>query len=308
VIESRRAGFTMITVLWVMTVASVMAAAAALAGRNAVNATRNRTQLERAFWLAEGCAARAQSAIDDTLRVADTFEDAAQTWRVLDRAVLPVARTNPSECAITLEAAGTRIDINSASNEMIGALLQALGYGSDAEPLVDALADWRDTDDVQRPAGAEREWYLAAGREAPRNGPLADIRELAQVRGFENLARFDTVLSVEPGRVSLATASVPVLLAVPGFTRETADRIVELDRAGSPVSDVLSLLEMVSPSSADAIMLRYSEIVRVTTPDPDAWILTVRGSSGFPASTVVLDWRLVRVGRRCVVVRTRSVL
>jgi hypothetical protein len=64
----------------------------------------------------------------------------------------------------------------------------------------------------------------------------------------------------------------------------------------------------VSPSSADAIMLRYSEIVRVTTPDPDAWILTVRGSSGFPASTVVLDWRLVRVGRRCVVVRTRSVL
>jgi general secretion pathway protein K len=308
VIESRRSGFAMITVLWVMTVASFMAAAAALAGRNAVNATRNRTQLERAFWLAQGCAARVQSAIDDTLRAAETFEDAAQTWRVLDRAVLPIARTNPADCTVTLEAAGTRVDVNAASDEMIGALLRTLGYGQDAGSLVDALADWRDTDDVQRPSGAEREWYVAAGREVPRNGPLADIHELARVRGFEDIARFDSVLSAEPGRVSLATASVPVLLAVPGFTSETAERIVELRDAGSPVPDVLSLLDDLSPSSADAIMSRYSDIVRVTTPDPDAWILTVRGSSGYPPSTVVLDRRLVRTGKRCVVARTRSVL
>lgn len=300
----------MITILWVMTVASVMAAAAALAGRNAVNATRNRTQLERAFWLAAGCAARMQAAIDDTLRAADNVEAAAETWRVLDRAVLPlpVARENSPDCDLSLEAAGTRLDVNSATDEMIDALLRALEPGDDPAPLVDALVDWRDTDDVQRPVGAERAWYTATGREAPRNGPLADIRELAYVRGFETLARFDSVLTAEPGRVSLATAPVSVLLAVPGFTRETADRIVALHEAGTPVSNVLSLLDALSPSSADALMARYADIARVTTPDPDAWILTVRASVGFPASTVVLDWRLARAGKRCVIVRTRSTL
>jgi type II secretory pathway component PulK len=306
--RSRRSGFTMITVLWVMTVASIMAAAAALTGRNTVNATRNRTQLERAYWIASGCAARARAAIDDTLAGAATFELAADRWRVLDRTVSPVSLPRPGDCSITLEAAGTRIDVNAASAEMIEALLRGLGHGDEAIGMTDALADWRDTDDVALPSGAERAWYESEHRDLPRNGSLADVRELARVRGFENLGRYDTVLTTEPGRVSLATAPVSVLLAVPGFTRETAERIAALSAAGTPARDILSLLGSVSAPSAAAIMGRYSEIARVTTPDPDAWILTVQASSGLPPSTVVLHWRLVRAGKHCVVARTRSML
>ena len=134
--------------------------------------------------------------------------------------------------------------------------------------LAAALADWRDSDDVARPVGAERDWYAAAHRELPRNGPLADIRELARVRGFENLPPFEAVLTAEPGRVSLATAPATVLLAVPGFTRETADRIVALQDAGTPVTDVTSLLGLVSRASADSMLAHFPEIARVTTPDP----------------------------------------
>jgi len=298
----------MITTLWVMTVAGVMATAAALAGRTAVNATRNRVLLERAFWLATGCAARAQAAMDAELRSTATYEDAAATWRVLDRALFPLTAAATSGCAASLEAAGTRIDVNAAPDELLDNLLRSLGAGDAAPALVDALGDWRDSDDVARPLGAEREWYEAARREPPRNGPLADLRELARVRGFDNLASLDSVLTTEPGRVSLATASVAVLAAVPGFTRETAERIVERREAAAPPADVMSIVGFVSRPSADAIIARYPDIVRLTTPDPDAWILTVRARVGSPANEVRLVRRLVRAGKRAVVVATRSAL
>jgi type II secretory pathway component PulK len=77
VIERR--GFAMITTLWVMTVASVIALAGALTGRSAVNATRHRTQLERGFWIASGCASRIRAAIDNALAESETFEAAGRT-------------------------------------------------------------------------------------------------------------------------------------------------------------------------------------------------------------------------------------
>jgi type II secretory pathway component PulK len=172
--------------------------------------------------------------------------------------------------------------------------------------MVDALSDWRDSDDVARPMGAEADWYVANLRERPRNAALADIRELTRVRGFEDISAFDSVLTTEPGRVSLATASVSVLMAVPGITRETAEKVVALRDAGTPIRDPALLAGMISRTSADSLMARFPDIVRSTTPDPDAWNLTVHARSGFPAVTVALCWRLIRLGKRSVVVRTWS--
>jgi type II secretory pathway component PulK len=313
-----RRGFTTITVLWVMTVGAIVAAAGALTGRNAVNAATNRVHLERAFWVATGCVARVQWAIDTTLAESKTFEEAAVRWRVLGRIfVIPSPSVILSEakdllsvgsapCSTSLEAAGTRLDMNGASEEMLQSLFVALRHRADAAALAAALADWRDSDDVARPEGAERDWYAAQHRELPRNAPLADVRELTRVRGFENALTFEPFLSAEPGRISLATASAPVLLAVPGFTPGTAEQIVSLQNAGTPVADVMSLLGRVSRSSADSILAHFPEIVRVTTADPDAWVLTVRATLGIPPVTVSLARRLLRAGKRAVVVSSRS--
>jgi general secretion pathway protein K len=294
----------MITVLWVMTVGAIVAMAGGLAGRNAVNAAANRVHLERALWIARGCAARARAAIDTALAQGKTFNAAADTWRVLGRVVVP--GVDPSECTIALEAAGTRLDVNDATEEMLQRLFVGLGLSANADALVAAVADWRDSDDVARPAGAERDWYAMTRRELPRNGPLADIRELARVRGFENLPIFEPVLTAEQGRVSLATAPASVLIAVPGITQETADQIVALANAGTPVSDVASLLGLVSRASADSMLAHFPEIVRVTTPDPDAWIVTVRASAGPPQVGVTLSLRLLRAGKHGVVSSSRS--
>lgn len=294
----------MLTALWVMTVAAIVAMAAATAGRSAVSAGSYRVQLERARWVAAGCARRTEAAIDEALRTAESDEAATDAWRALDRQIAgsPLILT---ECDVSLESAGTRLDVNAASSEMIVNLLDAIGATDHAAELADALADWRDSDDVASPNGAERAWYEAQHRFVPRNGPFADIAELRRVRGFETGGRWDGLLTTEPGRISLA-ATVPVLMSVPGITRETAERIAGLHDAGTPVADLLAVVGSISEASTEALAARYPDAVRATTPDPDAWILRSRVTRGAPAITALLEWRLIRTGRRCVVTQTRS--
>jgi type II secretory pathway component PulK len=304
-----RRGFTMITTLWVMTVASIVAMAGVLAGRMTVNVGRNRVQSERAYWVAVGCARRAQARIDDRLGEASIAGDETRIWRTLDQSVLPAVLSPSSPCDLRLEAAGTRLDLNTATPQMLAALLRTIGETDvSAAQMADALVDWRDSDQVVSPLGAERPWYLAVARATPRDGPFPDIRELALVRGFEISSRFEPYFTTEPGRVSLGHASAEVLAAIPGFTRETADLIAMLAREGTPVVDAASIVGRVSTQSASELMAHYPEIVRTTTGDPDAWLLEVRAWNGNPKSTVVLQWRVLRAGHRCVVVSSRTSL
>ncbi|HEY9226638.1 MAG TPA: hypothetical protein VIP11_08335, partial [Gemmatimonadaceae bacterium] len=147
----------MITILWVMTVASIVSLAGALAGRQSVNATRNRVQAERALWMALGCARRTQAEIDDALREPKSLDEVGLVWRMLERRVVspPPSRTQP--CEVRLEAAGTMLDVNAATEEMVASLLRGLGQGDEtAAAMAAALADWQDADDTDRPGGAER--------------------------------------------------------------------------------------------------------------------------------------------------------
>ena len=302
---TKRPGFVLLTTLWVMSVAAVVSMGAVLTGRRAVAQGSARVELERARWEALACERRAQASIDDILRSAISLEEDAQVWRTLKVRLL--ASPLIARCDLEVEAAGTRLDVNTASNEMIARLFDAVGLHDRASELADALSDWRDPDDEPRPLGAERDWYDGAERIVPRNGPLADVAELRRVRGLEKIDGLDTSVTTEPGRVSLATASVAVLMAVPGVTRETAERIVELQLAGTPAGDLLAVTGSISATSVQALAERYPEASRVTTPDPDAWLVRARVSRGLPPVSVLLDWRMIRVGRRCAIARTRSI-
>ncbi|HTI62889.1 MAG TPA: hypothetical protein VL524_05220 [Gemmatimonadaceae bacterium] len=294
----------MLAILWIMAVAAVVAMSAALTARHEVVEGAARVWLERARWEALGCERRTVAAIDAILRDAPTATDVAAAWRTLPRHL--AAASSIADCGVQLEAAGTRLDVNGATQEMLANLFAALGLEIESPALVGALEDWIDPDDDPRANGAEREWYELAGRFAPRNDSLADLRELARVRGFEGPGRFDSVLTIEPGRVSLATASVPVLMAVPGITRETAEQIVALQQAGTPLSSLLEIAPVVSSRSASVLEARYVDAARLTTPDPDAWLVRVRAARGVPSVAVQLEWRVIRTGRRCAVARTRS--
>lgn len=73
-----------------------------------------------------------------------------------------------------------RIDLNSASDQIMEQLLAKNVRGpASRSQFIDVLSDWRDSDDLRRESGAEKEAYLAAGLPfSPRNRPLAKSHEL----------------------------------------------------------------------------------------------------------------------------------
>jgi type II secretory pathway component PulK len=296
----------LLTVLWILVAASTIALALALRGRDGVSSGRNRVNAERAWWRAQDCLARMRAAVDAVLAANSDPGKNAVAWRSLDVFVRAADMPMSADCAASLEAAGTRLDINAADSAQLLAVLRATGVGSAGDVMTASLLDWRDADDSSRALGAERTWYVAAGRFPPRNGPLADVRELTRVRGFEDQPGIDSVFSVEPGRIDINSAGAAVLAAVPGFSEETIARVLELRSQGAPITDVLTLAEKVSTSSADEIMAHYPELVRTATVDPDAWILTASAAHGFPAVRSFVQVRLIHASTRAVVVRQRT--
>jgi general secretion pathway protein K len=291
-------GFALLAVLWVVSGLSVLSLSIALIGRDALAASRNRNDLVRARWRAEECAAQAQAVIGQAL--------VAGNWAGLDR-VVSAARARRTDCDVSLRSDGARLDINAADAETIGALLAALGVTQPRrDSMVDALLDWRDADTIPRPLGAERTWYARRGRTVPRNGPLADPRELHLVRGFEHLTALDTLCTVEATRVDLNHASPILLAALPGFGNEALSRAEDLRDLGAPIGEITAFAGQLTNDGRSKLLSRYADLVARSTTEPDAWILTARATTGSPAVTAALELKLARAGDRAAIVRRRT--
>lgn len=310
----RRHGFSLITVLWVMVAASIVLLRSTLTGRDAFASARNRMLLLRASWIAEGCAEVVRASSDAILadkvnrsslmarwvgldvRLASTLDSMRQTVRFLDG------------CTFQFEAAGSRVDLNSASPEQLRRAIME-GTGTDRPDLVDAVVDWRDGDDAPSGNGAERDWYVANGRALPRNGPFADMRELTLVRGLEDTvaaAQLEPLFGIDQAVVSLNNAPLAVLMSVPGISREAATLLVAARQRGRPIVDLQAFSGMLSPSAADTLLSQFPEATRLSSLEPSAWVLRVDGISGSPPVTERLEIRLVRSGDHVALVRRKS--
>ena len=109
-------------------------------------------------------------------------------------------------------------------------LLTALGL---PQELGGALADWMDTDSEVTANGAEDEYYMNLAQPYRcANRPLADIGELASVKGFDaniikRLQPFVSVLPESNTKVNVNFAPAEVLMAMlPGLTLQDAREIV----------------------------------------------------------------------------------
>jgi general secretion pathway protein K len=306
-----RPAFALLAVLWTLVGVAALAMGATLAARDATSTARNRIALTRAAWRAEQCAERVRAAIDAALAADSGGATPSRAWGAVDRIV---ARALPSapECVHSADPVGARLDVNAASGPRLRRFFAWCGIAPNlADSLSDALLDWRDDDDVARTFGSERDDLTSAGRPPPRNGPLADIRELRLVRGFDDLpphakANVWGSVSVEHGRTDLSHATPPVLGSLPGFTLEVVERVTVLQSDSAMPRDLLALGALLSRVSRDSLTAHYSELVALATTEPDAWILTARASTGDPRVTVALELRLVRSGVRAAITRRRE--
>ena len=126
-----------------------------------------------------------------------------------------------------------KIDLNAANDLLLRGLFTAIG-GADPDTagrLAEALMDWRDTDDLRRPNGAEAADYVATGAKTPpANAPLETIGEVARVLGmtpaiYSRIVGHVTVYSRQAG-INPLTASRDVLLALPNADPAVVDAYI----------------------------------------------------------------------------------
>ena len=158
------------------------------------------------------------------------------------------------EVRIAIEDEGGRIDLNRASDELLRGLFRSVDLNEDkANALVDAIADFRDKDDLKRLNGAEDDDYRAAGLgHGPNNRRFEAVEELRLVLGvtpklYRAVAPLVTVYS-RRRTINPAAAPREVLLALPGVDPNEVDALLAAraaagDAAGRGALPALTTVE-----------------------------------------------------------------
>jgi len=128
--------------------------------------------------------------------------------------------------------------LNDACYRSAQRIFSGLGLPLD---LLEAVADWVDSDDSQRPGGAETRFYGALEPPyAAKNAPLESYEELRMVAGFDEktLVKLNPYVTVYPencggpySRINVNTAPAEVLAALDErMSSDLAARLVEYRR------------------------------------------------------------------------------
>jgi general secretion pathway protein K len=132
-------------------------------------------------------------------------------------------RLGRAAVAVDFRSEAGRIDLNSASKELLAGLFAGLGTkGSDAEYYAARVIAWRTAQDPDQ-RNEEASAYRSAGLPyGPRQGPFAHVAELSLVLGLppflvERAMPFVTVFSGR-AEINILAAAPEVVAAVPGMT------------------------------------------------------------------------------------------
>jgi type II secretory pathway component PulK len=205
--------------------------------------------------------------------------------------------------------AGALLNINTAGEEQLRRFLGAFRVDwSDADRIAQSVADWRDSDDLFRARGAEREQYLDARLSAiPSNAPFERVNEMSYVMGirpeiFEAVAPYVTLEG--PGLVNVNTAPEPVLLSLPGMSAGAVELVLRRRRQGQWFRTAQELSDALSPIARQTFQPAMPEFLRRATFDVvellavgEGWVegspVRVRLTAQLiPAGSVVLvPWR-----------------
>jgi len=179
--RSRSGGVALITVLWLVSLLTIIAA---------MTLTLTRTEdrlIHRSIDVVQAEVA-ADSAINLTILDLGTPRSQAQLSSGPDYA-RDVA-TFTDAVTVSVQRESDRVDLNGASQDMLTSCFASTGFSEQvARSMAARVADWRDPDDIPEPEGAESSEYRAAGLPyGPRNGPFQSVEELRRVLGLDHLS------------------------------------------------------------------------------------------------------------------------
>ena len=273
-------GSVLLYVVWAIVLLSLFAASIASQAIFSLGLTERLTDQLRASYVARGAAQYAAAAL--ARDATNSIDGLADPW-VDNPGLFRTAQLGQESFQISSqdeEGKGVRyglldeerrINLNTAPEDVLQRLGEMVGLREDeAIRWADAVQDWRDADDKERPHGAEGIYYrsLSDGYDC-KNGPFEHPEELLLVRGvshelYERLKPHITTYG--SGRLNLNTAT-PVALAALGLSQAGLDGL-QAYRAGEDgvqgTGDERVLISMDSMNTELAPFMPPEEIARLT--------------------------------------------
>jgi len=222
---TNRSGAALMLALWALILLSAMVIAWALDIDSRLTLSGNASRLVEAEAMASS---GAEVALSPTVEAGSSALHGS------------LGRNQTYEARITGE--GGRLNLNwivSGENaqrlDLLRRYLEVKGVDiNERDRMIDCLLDYIDPDDLPRLNGAESE----PGYQ-PKNSLLQRIDELKLVKGWEKFtaqANWDADFTLySTGPVDLTSASRDVLLSLPGFNEQIADRFLEYRRGADQI-------------------------------------------------------------------------
>lgn len=237
----RDRGFALLIVLWSLVLIAFLTTQVASTGRTEV---RTATNLRRAAVLQARADGGVYEAAFHLLDRGDRHWDADGAWH-------PAA---PGGVALRITDEAEKVNLNSASPDLLRALLGAVGADVPrATALAEAITDWRDDPAQGRPMAARVAPYRAAGLgDTPPGSPFGSVSELRRVIGvtpalYAALAPHVTVFSTHgPG----GDTRDPIVLRALTATRDAGGVLPDMG-AAEPV-DVIAVQSVAAGADGDS--------------------------------------------------------
>ncbi|HTL73795.1 MAG TPA: general secretion pathway protein GspK [bacterium] len=188
-----RRGFAVIVCLVAVTVLSILAGALALFMKVESQLAQNSNDGEKLLWIARGGVERACWILAQEPQGPSSLQqiwaggpgDGPETNSPLMGITLDDFPVGDGSVSLKMIEQESKVNINTADVEMLHNVLTTMGVdASDISLVTDSILDWIDTDDANKPAGAESDYYQ--GLNPPynaKNAPIDDIQELQFIKG-----------------------------------------------------------------------------------------------------------------------------
>jgi len=282
----RRQGFVLLAALWLLVAISAVMLGASLESRSRRQVVANTLDRTRARAAASAGTEYARSRLSAALVGRADEYTGARSLRGLEQMRQVTMLSSPwwapqqlvetgrdfgeLDFDLQLQDLGALLDINLLEPDDLRRFF-ANGLGVDyavADKLAQAIADWRDEDDIPRVGGAERDDYIRAGAmRLPTNRPFGDVEELRYVLGMTpelfEAARPYLIASGLVNRINVNAAPAPVLLSLPGFTPAAVDALISARERGQIPVNVNELLALLPLDEGERQALRQELQQRV---------------------------------------------
>lgn len=235
VLPTNQQGMALVLVLWMLVLLTTIANSLVFSSRSEILIANNLAQLAQAEALADAGFFKAihmlqSAAVGQQAGAQSTVQVDPTRWRA--DGMTRSWGYRGSELLVTIIDETGKIDVNSAPPPLLQGLFRSVGVDEALSvSLVDAMLDWRDTDDLRRPHGAEKAEYASKGLPyGPANSDFESIDELRQVLGmnesiFNQIEPYITVHSGQGG-INSSLAPRQVLLSIPGVSVEQVEQFI----------------------------------------------------------------------------------